>query len=82
MEKKYSIVIPTHIGHLEQVELFLKTYNKYSLDKKIIKIYLIITESEKKLFSSLKNIISSDIKLEIISLKEVIYKVENIIIDD
>ena len=82
MEKKYSIVIPTHIGHLEQVELFLKTYNKYSLDKKIIKIYLIITESEKKLFSSLKNIISSDIKLEIISLKEVMYKVENIIIDD
>jgi FkbM family methyltransferase len=82
MEKKYSIVIPTHVGHLEQVELFLKTYNKYSFDKEVIEINLIISENEKNIFTPLKNKISNNVKLEIISLKEVIYKVEKIIIDD
>ncbi len=76
MSKKFAIIIPTYLGHKEQVELFLKSYQKLCSDPQAHKIFLIVSSSETQIFKSLLEDLDKDIQIEVVSLKKIIKQLE------
>jgi FkbM family methyltransferase len=65
---KYQIIVPTFIGHLPQIELFLSSFDKFCLDKESINLHLVISRPERNAFKHLEDKYKNRINLNITDL--------------
>lgn len=68
---KYAIITPTYIKHFKYIEPYLRSFQKYVIDSKEIKIYFIISRAES---ASFKKIIApyKDLNIIILFFEEVL----------
>lgn len=72
----YGIVIPTYQGHLEQVKLFLESFERFCLDKKNIPLLLVVSHSEVTQFTNVVVDFQGKLDIRVVSLREIIKKEE------
>ena len=79
---KYTIVVPTYIGHLRQVELFLESFERFCLDKDSFEIKLIISKNESHFFDALTKKYERVCNLSVVNLSDILKQEEGVEVDE
>lgn len=71
--KKYAIITPTYSGHFQYIKKYLKSFDKYVMDKQNIEIVFTISKSERQEFEMLVSRYISKLDLKILNFEDILH---------
>lgn len=69
---KYSIITPTYRGHFKYIERYLKSINKYLLDKRDISFIFTISKDEEKEFNQIIKPYTNNLNIEVLIFEDLL----------
>ena len=69
---KYSIITPTYKGHFKYIEKYLKSINKYLLDKRDVSLIFTISKDEEKEFNQIIKPYTNSLNIEVLIFEDLL----------
>lgn len=69
---KYAIITPTYRDHFKYIKIYLKSFNKYLLDKTEISIIFTISKDEEKIFSKIIQPFEKTLNIKILYFEDLL----------
>ena len=79
---KYTVVIPTYVGHSVQIERCLSSFERFLKDADRVSFYLIVSRPDIARFTELTDRFKGKLDIQVVTLQAILKDEENIDVDE